>query len=61
MAIYNMDEVGVHLEPRPPKVVADKKPKKSLLSNLWEKGTNHSSWICKCYWTKHSAFPYIFW
>ena len=32
MAIYNMDEVGVHLEPRPPKIVANKKPKKSLLS-----------------------------
>ena len=56
-AIYNMDETGVPLEPSPPKVIAAKGQKKCLLPNLRKKGTNHSSWMCKCYRAKRSTFP----
>ena len=47
-SIYNMDETGVPLEPRPPKVVAKRGQKKSPLPHIWAEVPNycHRLWQC---------------
>jgi len=49
-AIYNSDETGVPLEPRPPKFIAQKGQKEGPLSDLWSEASDYCDWLCKCYW-----------
>ena len=45
-AIYNMDETGVPLEPRPPKSCCCEREEKSTLSHFWTEVSDNSNWMC---------------
>ena len=48
--IYNMDETGVPLEPRPPKNCCGEGAEKDLVSYFRTEITDYSHWLWECYW-----------
>lgn len=57
--IHNMDETGVPLEPRPPKIVAAKGAEKDLVLYFRTEITNYTHWLWECYWPDSSSFHYF--
>ena len=57
--IYDMDETGVPLEPRPPKVIAKRGQKKDPIPNFWAESTDNSHWMWQCNRSNNPPFYHL--
>ena len=52
--IYDMDETGMPIDPRPPNVVQNV-VKRNFVTEIRKKGVNNGTWMCECYWASYST------
>jgi hypothetical protein len=57
--IYNIDESGMPLDPRPPKHHSQKRAKEGALQSIREKRADNYTRLCKCSWPSTSSYGYF--
>ena len=57
--IYNIDEMGMPLDPHPPQSCCTKRPKEGQILMLWSEITNNRSRLCQCYHSCHTTVHHL--